>query len=75
MKHFIHKVTMHYDGKAASASITPNIVVHSEEELEQLRKEYMNTYHANSITFTESSFDGNLSEEQIEELKHILLTY
>lgn len=66
---------MHYGGKAASASITPNKVVHSEEELEQLRKEYMQTYHASSITFTESAFDGNLNEEQIEELKNILLTY
>lgn len=75
MRHFIHKVTMHYGGKAASASITPNKVVNSDEELEQLRKEYMQTYHASSITFMKSSFDGNLTPEQIDELKNILLTY
>ena len=37
MKHYIHKVTIHYGGKAASASITPNIIVNSDEELEKLR--------------------------------------
>lgn len=72
MKHYIHKVTMHYGGKAASASITPNMIVNSDEELEKLRKEYQQTYHANNITFIVSHFDGDLNEEQIEELKNIL---
>ena len=72
MKYFIHKVTMHYGGKAASASITPNVIANSYEELEQLRKEYRQTYHAQNITFITSCFDGDLSEEQIEELKNIL---
>lgn len=72
MRHYIHKVTMHYGGKAASASITPNTIVNSDEELEQLRKEYQQTYHAHSITFTTSHFDGELTEEQIQELKNIL---
>lgn len=72
MKHYIHKVTMHYGGKAASASITPNMIVNSDEELEKLRKEYQQTYHAHSITFTTSHFDGELTEEQIQELRNIL---
>ena len=63
---------MHYGGKAASASITPNVIVSSDEDLEKLRKEYQQTYHAHSITFTTSHFDGDLNEEQIEELKNIL---
>lgn len=69
MKHFIHKVTMHYGGKAASASITPNKVVNSDEELEQLRKEYMQTYHASSITFMKSSFDGTSLPNRLTNLK------
>lgn len=72
MKHYIHKVTIHYGGKAASASITPNRIVNSDDELEKLRMEYQQTYHAHSITFTASHFDGNLNEEQIQELKNIL---
>ena len=75
MKHFIHKVTLHYKERSNRVSMTPNTVVHSDRELEELREQYKNDYHADSVTMTESSFDGNLNAEQIEELKQILLTY
>lgn len=67
MSFFVHYVSLRYSG--GTANKRPNLIVHTREELERMRKQIKAEYKCHDVAFVYTTFEGDIPVEELK--KHI----